>query len=211
MSKTYIVDIESQPIEALKELFFNGIKAAGNLKDPEKIEADILKKREAATKGMSVDIDFCEIKCIGLKIDDEPAKIVSLEEFIGHIESEVNVAAEIASDFNKRHFYRLVTFNGKHFDLPVIIRQCLRLGIKSPAIKELQRLTKKWDSLTHIDLLEVLGNGEYKSLDLYSQIYLNWPKKPIDFETCSMEELHAHCIDDVEQSSKLYNKFKEIF
>lgn len=220
MPKTFFLDLETRPIEKLREIFTDGIKAAGNLKDPDKIEADIFKKKQAANKAMSVDPDFCEIKCIGFKEDDEPARIISLEELLSKLYEQIKIQSETTEEYSRRHFFRVVTFNGKKFDLPVLIRECIRKGVgegndkraqQDSVIAKLSQWTKRYSTDTHIDLMELLScNDPFRSLDKYSQIYLNWPKKEIDFDTCSMEELESHCKDDVGMTAALYNLFKSI-
>lgn len=214
--KTFVLDIETKPNQELVDLFNAGIKAPKTYKDPEKIEAYIMEKMAENVKGMSLDVDFCDIKCICLKEDDDPAKIVSLDYLIDKLYDQIKISAESGDEFKRRHFFNLVTFNGKKFDLPVIIRAIVR-NFNSEGInahrdmmvaKALKQFTRRYDYTTHVDLIELIGDGEYKSLDKYSSIYLNWPKKEIDFETCSQEELEAHCVDDVEMSAKMFDLFK---
>lgn len=216
--KRFVLDVETEPNQELIDLFVSRIKAPKTYKDPEKIELYILKQKEELTKKMSVDVDFCKIKCIGLKEDDEPAKIVTLEHLIEKLYKQIEVIPETTTGYKERRFFDLITFNGKRFDLPVIIRECIRLGVgdgtekrnqQDSVLNHLKTWSRKYNSDIHIDLYELLG--EDKSLDMYSSIYLDWPKKEIDFETCTMEELHAHCVDDVEMTSALANVFKCLF
>jgi len=208
---TLTIDIETEPDSKLADLFTSRIKAPKIYKDIEKIKAYVEEKKADLTKQMSVDVDFCSIKCIGVKENDEPAKIVTLEELLAIISNHVDVKSEMASEYQNRALnWRVVTFNGKHFDCPIITRQALKNGITAP-YKWLKEATKRYDTGKHIDLMEFIGDGEYKSLDTYTQIYLGEEPKPeIDFVTCSQEELETHCLNDVELTYKLYNKFKPL-
>jgi len=196
--KTYILDIETKPQANLVDLFNENLSAPKNIKDPEKIKLAIEKKKLESVKAMSVDTDYAEIFCIGVKELGKEPKILSLEEF--------------ALLLNRNQFIQLITFNGKKFDLPVIIKQGIKQKIDLP-YKSLKIATERFKSgaIDHIDLMEVLGEyGKYRSLDTYLQIYLGIAKKEINFATCTDEELKEHCLEDISNCELLYNKFKEL-
>ena len=219
--KTFVLDIESEPREELIELFADDIKAPKTYKDAEKIEMYLIEKKKEIVKMMSVDVDFCKIKCMALKEDDEPAKIVTLDYFIEKIYEQIKVIPETVSGYQERRFFQLITFNGKSFDLPVIIRECIRQKIgegtdkrnqQDSVVRHLKSWCRKYNSDIHVDLMEVLCDGRpFRSLDKFSSIYLNWPKKEINFETCTMEELQSHNVDDVEMTAAVAKVFKSLF
>ena len=197
--KTLIVDIETRPNKNLEELFNSGIKADSRLKDPEKIQASIDKQKKESIKKMSVDTDFSEVFCVGIHdLEKEESFVWDLKKFIEMLNTlEGNNTP-----------YKIVTFNGQGFDIPVLLKQAIKQGLKLPMVlREGQsRYTPK-----HIDLMQVLGTyWKYKSLDMYLQIYLGIAKKEIDFENCSDQELRDHCLEDIENTAKLFNLFKEI-
>ncbi len=170
--KTLFLDIETKPNDKLINLFTSKIKAPKTYKDPEKITAYIEEKKQELVKNMSVDVDFCEIKCICIKVDDNQAREISLVDLIDLLNEHMTIKSELASDYEKRVLdFRLVTFNGKKFDLPVIIREALRNNLIAP-YKELKTWTKRFQVSNHIDLMELINDNDFKSLDLYSQIYL---------------------------------------
>jgi predicted PolB exonuclease-like 3'-5' exonuclease len=188
------LDCETAPSEKLKEVLFANINAPKNYKDEAKIKEYVEAKKFEATKTMSIDPDYNEIKCIGVKIDDKPAKLVTLKE-LGQLLKEA---------------YTWVTFNGKNFDLPTIIKNGLKLGIDLP-YKDLNDNLKKWRTERHVDLMELISQGrDYKSLDEYAQIYFGEKKEPIDFSACTQEELERHCLADTELTYKLYLLFKPL-
>lgn len=204
------LDIETKPNPKLIDLFTSKIKAPKTYKDEEKIKAYIEEKKSDLVKQMSTDIDFCEISLIGIKINDDPAKLIQLFELLDLLNEHLKIKAEPASDYQERVLnFRLITFNGKKFDLPVIIREAIRQGLDAP-FRELKEWTKKFKTSHHIDLMELLADGDYKSLDLYCQVYLGESKEEINFETCSQEELEKHCLEDVEKTAKLFNKFNKL-
>ena len=196
--KKFVIDIETKPDKNLVKLFNENITAPKNLKDPEKIKLAIEKKQEESVKAMSVDTDFADIFCIGVKEVGGDSKIMSIEEF--------------ADLINKEEYVYLITFNGAKFDIPLIIKNGIKKGLDMP-YKALKESTNRFGkgNIKNIDLMEVLGEyGKYKSLDTYLQIYLGVAKKEIDFLTCTDEELEDHCIEDIENTAKLYNLFKDL-
>jgi len=185
------LDIETKSDKRLIEVYTNNLSAPKNYKDPEKIAEWLGLKKLESEKALATDPDYAHIVCIGIKEDEEEARTVDFD--------------ELKELLNKHHV--LVTFNGKSFDIPTIIK----VGVKHQSdlpYKFLRACAKKWQNEQHIDLMEFISDGrDYKSLDEYLQIYLGIRKTPIDFSTCSEEELRAHCLEDVENTAKLYKLF----
>jgi len=193
----YVLDIETKPQEDLIELYKDEIKPSKNLKDPEKIEADIANRLKGLRKKMSVDPDSADIICIGIKNiaigGDKEARLVEPKEL---------------EELFKTNFH-LITYNGKKFDIPLLIRYGIKHDLDLP-YKDLQEMTVRFRSSRHLDLQELICNNEYKSLDLLLQIYCGVKKTPIDFEKDSEEKIKAHCLEDIYHTELLYNKFKKI-
>lgn len=191
----FILDIETKPQEDLIPLYEDEIKPSGVLKDPDKIKADIAQKRIGLKKKMSVDTDSADIICIGVKRVGDEAKLLSPEELVDL--------------FSNNPTARFVTYNGKGFDIPLLIKVGIKRDLNYP-YQELKEMCKKWSGTKHIDLMELICDKEYKSLDLLLQIYCGVKKTPIDFETAKDEEIKAHCIEDLINTEKLYLKFKKL-
>lgn len=204
-----ILDIETRGDSRLAELYLENIQAPKTYKDPDKIAEYIRNKQEEAFKGMAVDPDFCEIICIGIKEQGQPGKLMSLQEFATWLttEAEMEFGAKAQNMFKK-----IITFNGKQFDFPVIIRAAIKAGIAMP-YQHLLTMCDKYKAKNHIDLMQDLtvGYGNYKSLDKYLQIYLGIAKTEIDFETADDEEIRKHCLEDLENTEKLFQKFKPLY
>ncbi len=192
----YIVDIETKPNNELRDVFCEGIKAPSTYKDPVKIANYIKWKKAEAHKGMSISTDFSKILCIGIKELGQPAQVVSLSQF-----------GIMMRNDDSPH---LVTFNGKHFDIPIIIKQGIMNGVDLP-YKWLFECAKRFSSHDHTDMMEVLSfGGTMMSLDKYLQVYCGVQKKPIDFTSASDEEIVAHCLEDIAYTELLYNKFSSV-
>jgi len=191
--RNIVIDIETCPQENLIHIFTDNIRPPKTYKDPDKIKEWLENATKEQTKKMSVDIDYGDIRCIGCKIEDEPSKIITLDEFW-----------EVQKDS------RIIGFNHRKFDLPLLVRNSLKYGVTGQLGSLNKEINNRYSDRI-IDLMEKLGNyGDWKSLDTYLQIYLGISKTPIDFETCSQEELEDHCLEDCDNTYKLYNYFKEI-
>jgi len=191
----FVLDIESKPQESLVPLCEGEIIASKVLKDPAKIEADIEAKKLGLKKKMSVDPDFADIICIGLKRLGEDGKLYSID--------------EMEKFFEENPFVVFITFNGKGFDLPLLIKAGIKRDLKFPYAR-LKEMSKKWTTNGHYDLMELICDGDYKSLDLLLQIYCGISKTPIDFETATEEEIKTHCLEDLDNTEILYKKFQQI-
>lgn len=194
----YVLDIETCANPQLIEIFAKNIKAPKNIKSKEKIDEYVENAKQEAIKKMMVDIDYCDIACIAIKKQGEDAKIYTLEEFAKWY------SLLFPGD-------RIIVFNGIKFDLPILLRQCAKKSLDLP-YRALQKDIKDKYGSKIIDLMVELGNfGDWKSLDTYLQIYCGIEKTPIDFMTCTQEELEKHCLEDTSSTEKLYNVFEKIF
>lgn len=200
----FILDIETKPDAELIEAFTANIKPAGNIKDPAKIAADIQKKKDAARKSMSVDQDYCDIVCIGIKEVGQPGNLYTIEQM------------EQWSTENLNDDMKLVTFNGKTFDIPIIIKSGIKKGVRLP-YAVLKGMTERYSKASnHVDLIQVLSFGDrdkYKSLDAYLRIYLKIQKETLGddfFDNATDEELKKHCLEDLQFTEDLFMKFRHL-
>ena len=192
-----ILDVETKADKRLLPIFNQNLTAPKTYKDPEKIQAWIEEKEKEAEQKMAVDPDYAEIFCIGVNEIGGVIKTMDLPDFCGYL----NKLKDIRVEF--------ITFNGKKFDLPLIIKSGLKQGLNFN-YRELKAMCRRYQNYHHYDLMEIIGDGEFKSLDTYLQIYLDIKKKEIDFNTCTDDELREHCVEDLENTEKLYNLFKLI-
>lgn len=191
--RTIILDIETEPRKDLWDYYSNNIQPKANLKDPVKIEEDIKEKRDGLRKKMAVDTDLCLIAMVGIKDYGQEPEILTLEEFCSMIDNETKSI-------------QFVTFGGKRFDFPAIIKSAASKGLITN-YQLLQRCTKKYDTTTHIDLEEILG-GNFRSKNEYAKIYLGLDIDDFDFDLCNLEELKEHCKEDLIVTERLYELFK---
>jgi len=136
----YILDIETKPQEDLIDLYTKEIKAPKTYKNEEKIEEYIKTKKEEFKKKMSTDPDYADIICIGIKEIGKEPKLYT---------------KDIEQFFKENEYPLLITFNGKKFDIPLLIKWGLKNNLDLP-YNRLKRMTKRWSTEYHLGLQELI-------------------------------------------------------
>jgi len=80
---------------------------------------------------------------------------------------------------------RLVTMNGRHYDLPVIAARCLALGVSHPWYYASKNPRYRYSDESHLDLMDQLsdnGAAPRASLDAWARV-VGWPGKAITGES----------------------------
>ena len=188
----FVLDIETKPQDNLVDTF--PLKIKKNLKDPEKIEKDLDEKTKGRHKKMSTDPDYADIICIGIKAVGEEGKLYKLK--------------DMEEWFRKYPKFEFITYNGKKFDIPLLIFQGIKHGLDFP-YQRLGDMCKKWKIVGHYDLMEIHSElaGDYKSKDLLCKIYLGKTPLKVDYATASDELIGKRCLSDLDFQEELYNKF----
>ena len=156
MERFCVFDIETAPL-ADAEAYLPTPRARANLRDPAKIEADLADKAAAALEKAALDPDLCRIVAAGWECD-------------GMAESEVcqNAAQErrmLEWFWRRSQGTTLVGFNCLGFDLPVLLRRSLYLGVRAPHLS-----LNKYRPGRVVDLMQLLayqGTLAYRSLAFY--------------------------------------------
>ena len=156
MERFCVFDIETASL-AEAETYLPPPKPRANLKDPVKIEADLLEKTAASLERAALDPDLCRIVAAGWDCD-------------GQAESAVCEDAAQERELLERFWTQsrgatLVGFNCLGFDLPVLLRRSLYLGVKAPCFS-----LNKYRPGSIVDLMQVLayqGTLTYRSLGFY--------------------------------------------
>lgn len=185
-----IIDIETKPNNSLRKLFLETHDTKGL-------------DRAAVNKMMAVHPDYCEIVCIGIKQMGGAVRILK------------NIKQLGTSQWNSwLNALTLVTYNGKRFDIPILIKHGLREGITLP-YGRLENACKKYGYADrHVDLMERLCfGGKWVSLDEMLRIYLKISKEtagPEFFAKATKKELEKHCKQDLEYTEMLAQKFNRL-
>lgn len=152
-----VFDIETVPSPDCAQFLTEPIEAPSNYKDPEKIAAYIKNKRQQQIDEAGLDLDLCEVAAIAWEGDDNTGKVCL---------RGTMTEAHILRDFWQAVEGRIVIgFNVLHFDLLVLLRRSLYLGVPAPKID-----VARFRHDTVIDLAELLSYGRrdlLRSLDFY--------------------------------------------
>jgi uncharacterized protein YprB with RNaseH-like and TPR domain len=183
------------------------VEPDARLKDPVKREESIREKTAARDEKLALDPDCCRIVALGY-VDvgsNDPTVYVMKDE----AEERAQLTAFWAS--YRQHETKLVTFYGHSFDVPVMMRRSLYLGVKYPPIN-LDRFRTP-----HLDVHHILTErGALKSahsLKFYQKrLGLPTLDKVDGADIAKLvaagdwQAVHDHCLSDVGLTHALANK-----
>jgi DNA polymerase elongation subunit (family B) len=107
---------------------------------------------------------------------------------------------------------QIITYNGKDFDIPYIFKRGIILGCEWATIREMKLYTKRYDDMTHIDLMaEFCNYGEREKLDNLARFILLEGKIEFDFREIpellktpeGKAKISEYCLKDCELTYKL--------
>ena len=119
-----VFDIETAPLPDAAE-YVEPVSAPSNYKDPAKIADYIAEKTAEQVGRCSLDPDLCRIVAIGWWLEADPQPIA----LHAGADEEADMLRAFWAVAKDRHF---VGFNCLGFDLPVLLRRSLYLGIPTP-------------------------------------------------------------------------------
>jgi predicted PolB exonuclease-like 3'-5' exonuclease len=200
------------PVELVpSEIDRSTIAPHKGLKDPLKQAAFIegkyqesLAKREEEIAGFSLRPLTSKIVAISYKQDDK--EIVDL---IGNVD-ELSILIEFKKAFDGTQ--RLVSFNGKEFDIIHLTIAYLRNRLSLPF--SYRESISKYDDIYHVDIYGVLSQfGIHRKGRLRDWCIRFGIEPPFGagelvkgwYEQNDFESIRHHCHDNVEKTSELYN------
>lgn len=154
-----VFDVETAPLPEAVD-YIESVSAPANYKDPDKINAYVEGGNAAALAKCALDLDLCQVVAIGWWLEgEEDADAISLNHY------DVDAEAFMLSTFwdhVEEDYAHLVGFNCIAFDLPVLMRRSLYLGVPTPDIQ-----IEKYRHPDVTDLMAVLSyNGMLKNRGL---------------------------------------------
>jgi hypothetical protein len=212
-----VLDLESHAIPDAATYLTEPVDAPSNYKDPAKIEAWIAEAKQAQLDKAALDIDLARIVCLGtlqpgggmyagppLGHSDQPYPVLlsSLKDETQEMTVLGQFFSQHFSSHNTADWPILVTFNGMGFDVPLLLRRALYLGVKAPAIQ-----IDRYKHPHVIDLMALLNlDGRLKSHSL--RFYANRFGIPVDDESTGADigslveagdwaAVEQHCAADV--------------
>jgi len=154
------VDIETSAVEDVGEyLELGDIKVPSNYKDPEKIEFYKASKLAEKIDKAAVEPDLCRIVAIGAQSSTSDIP------FVQTAPDETSERAMIASWWDYAGDQILMGYNALDFDVPVLLRRSLYLGVHAPQVE-----VSRFRHPRVVDLLQILsmdGKLTWRSLDWY--------------------------------------------
>lgn len=145
-----ILDIETTGLAEAGQ-WLDPVEPDSRLVDPVKIAKSITDKTAERDSKLGLDPDLCRIVALGWHVvggDDPVVEICKTETTEGHALEHL---AQVYAAPNGQQETRFVTFYGRQFDLPVLMRRAMYLGVKFPSLN-LDRYRSPhidvWDALT---------------------------------------------------------------
>lgn len=162
-----VFDIETAPIAGARE-FIEAPTAPANYKDPDKIAAYVEEKYEETVQRAALDPDLARIVCISWWTDasDDPGAPGPLYLIAKDEAAETNILRTFwGAVGNGPDQATLIGFGILSFDLRVLLRRSLYLGVAPSAVQ-----VDKYRHPGVIDLMDELsfhGAEKYRSLSFY--------------------------------------------
>jgi len=198
-----ILDCETAAIGDVDTYLTEPVEAPSNWKDPVKIEQYVKDAKAAQVAKASLDIDLARIVCLGwqLSTDDVPQTALMKDEL-----QEAEMLGRFWHSFWPVYVPGqtvAVTFNGLNFDLPLLLRRSLYLGVTAPKLQ-----LDRYKHIDAIDLMQILClDGRLKMHGL--QFYANRFKIPVEQDITGADigkavadgdwaAVERHCAADVQ-------------
>ncbi len=162
---------------------------------------------------------FHEVVALGVLWLDEGLGFKKLGVFGERPEPDGPFASERAvleqfCDFVGKRTPHIVTYNGRGFDLPVLVNRCLKHGVPFRAYYSDRDYRYRFSELGHIDLADMItdhGATRKPSLDIMAQLIGMPGKMEVDgsmveamYEQGRTEEIRTYCLHDVVQTAFLF-------
>ena len=206
--KTVVMDLETIPNPAMIPLLPEP-EAKANLKDPEKIAADIEEKRLKQIEEMALNAHTNLICCISFM--DINTEVISSMLIDPNTLDEKPLLENIWEYLHQ--FEKFITFNGNAFDVPVLRFHSMVHRVQ-PSVNI---STAKYRIDNHVDVRAVLGGYDTfakGSLDWYCRIILGTGKTEGCngatvqhlFDCGCYQEIQEYCENDVRILAQLYER-----
>ena len=155
---------------------------------------------------------FHQVVAIGALLIDANYRPVRLG-IVGEHKSEREALEGFAKFMGDRRS-DLVTYNGRGFDLPVIVARCLRHGVTFPYYYRERDVRYRFSPRGHLDLMDFMtdfGAARAVPLDTYTKLIGLPGKVGVDGKDVGpmvhagrIEEVYNYCLCDVVQTTGLF-------
>lgn len=207
-----IVDIETAPHPDAAR-YLEPVQAARNLKDPEKVKADIETRTKEREERLGLDWNVGRIVAIGTWTAQDEFMSVSCQD-------EEWEAAALSAFWEIAKSRTIIGFNCKSFDLPYLIQRSRLLGVRAPWL-DLGKYTQK--GVIDLFLELTFSQGTYdqgamrRTLRAFATRFgVDVPDETSGKDVAAMVEagdwagIKAHCLADVEMTLGLARKLGHV-
>jgi predicted PolB exonuclease-like 3'-5' exonuclease len=201
-----VFDVEAVAIDSAGN-YLEPVAAPGNYKDPEKIAAYCAQAQQEQLAKAALDIDLGRIVALGLLLEHEaePTVVIARDE-----QDERDLLAGFWPLVTRTGFTRptLVGFNCLGYDLPLMLRRSLYLGVPAPRF---QMGKYRHDGIDDLMLtLSFDGAVKYRGLSFYCKRFnIDVPDETSGKDIATLhaagdwDGIAAHCKADVLKTAKL--------
>lgn len=208
-----LLDAETIPRPDAQEY----LKARKNLKDPEKIAADLAEKAGMA----AVDPDLALPVCIGLWMPDEDAPKVWWTDHVRIVNGgplplytpEADILAMFWETLLSQQEWMIGGFN-LDFDVSLLLRRSQLVGVKSVHVDTNRYRPHRCDDLMH--RLTFKGTLVPKSLSTYGKLFgipntnddLTGADVPAAIAAGDFDRVENHCLSDLTLTARLFERLE---
>lgn len=201
-ARRLVFDIETAPL-AEASGYLEPVDAPANYKDPAKIEAYIAEKSAQELDRCSLDVDLCRVVAIGWCLEGDAPTVTTVAEA-----TETQLIAAFWQIADLRH---LVGFNCLGFDLPVLLRRSLYLGVVRPTIQidkyRHPAVTDLSDELSFAGKLRLRGLAFYcKRFGIEVPDTLSGADIAAAVREGRWADVASHCAADITKTARLGEK-----
>lgn len=211
------LDIETIPNPEAVAIMPEPEVKTGNLKDPAKIAEKMAEAKKDVTDKAALNPLTARVACVCMVSDTTLNTMVMVDKSDA---GETLLIQSIMETLGQPDT-RLVTFNGIEFDLPMIYKRAMILGIDPGNFwaPPLNAWTKRYSVDRHYDLMQIwTGWNGYAKLDLVAGMILGERKKEFDVTTIAAlleteegrKAVGDYCLQDTRLTWRLWYRFNGV-
>ena len=162
---------------------------------------------------------LCQIAGIGFVLEghDPTARFFGDVEKGADYGSEKELVETFVNMCQKMRVSSFITFNGGHFDWPVLLNRCAILGIPVPSVMYKAAIEYRYRPDMHMDVMDLVtlfGAGTRWSLDTYALAYLGEEKTSDGSQVHGMwtaheyDKLREYAAKDADITWRIFNTWK---
>lgn len=184
------------------------IQAPKNWKDPEKIAAYVEKAKADLVSKAALSPRTGKIVCVGMCIRNVGESGAEWKPWMLATSDERNLLNMVDVVLDGCAVTRIITYNGKRFDLPYLVARCMMHDMKTRF-----KFPVGYDR-RHVDMFELLGKDG--GLGAWSDAILHEPHDQDGSDVAGMveaglwDDLSNYCMTDVRHTVALYERMQAV-